>query len=101
MPEKLVADPEHWPPKRIHTLKGSGKIRENEEKTHIRVSSGRAPTTIWLAPELVDFEKRLQISVSGFPDVRRAAPDIEVMLEDARTRGDRMHPFWARIDVGR
>jgi len=101
MPANLVADPEHWPPKRIHTLKVSGKIRENEEKTHIRVSSGRAPTTIWLAPELVDFEKRLQISVSGFPEVRRAAPDIEVMLEDARTRGDRMHPFWARIDVGR
>ncbi len=98
MPPALTADPEQWPPKRIRTLKVTGKIRTTDEKTHIRVSSGRAPTTIWLAPELVDFDKRLQISVSGFPEVRRATPDIGVMLEDARTRGDRMHPFWAKVE---
>ena len=25
-------------------------------------------------------------------------PDLQVMLEDVRTRGDRQHPFWARMD---
>jgi pimeloyl-ACP methyl ester carboxylesterase len=100
MPSHLLADPEQWPPKRIKTLKVSGKIRATDEITNIRVSSGRAPTTVWLSPELIDFDKRLRISVSGFREVRRAKPDIEVMLNDARTRGDRMHPFWARIDVG-
>jgi hypothetical protein len=25
-------------------------------------------------------------------------PDVRVLLEDVRTRGDRQHPFWARID---
>jgi hypothetical protein len=29
------------------------------------------------------------------------APDNAVLLEDARTRGDRQHPFWARVDVRR
>ena len=26
-------------------------------------------------------------------------PDLNVMLEDARTRGDRQHPFWAKVTV--
>jgi hypothetical protein len=30
---------------------------------------------------------------------RMVEPDLRVMLEDARTRGDRQHPFWARFDV--
>jgi hypothetical protein len=25
-------------------------------------------------------------------------PDLRTMLEDVRTRGDRQHPFWARLD---
>jgi hypothetical protein len=48
---------------------------------------------------LVDFDKRIRIDVEGFRDVTQASPDIAVMLEDARTRGDRIHPFWARVDV--
>ncbi len=24
--------------------------------------------------------------------------DLRVLLEDVRTRGDRQHPFWARVD---
>ena len=29
--------------------------------------------------------------------LKRAEPDIAVLLEDVRTRGDRMHPFWAKV----
>ena len=100
MPAHIVADPNQWPPKRVKTMKVSGTIRESDTGTTVRVSSGRAPTTVWLMPELVDFNKRIRISVSGFPDVRQVKPDIAAMLEDVRTRGDRMHPFWARINVG-
>ncbi len=100
MPSHIVADPNQWPPKRVKTMKVSGTIRNSDNGTTVRVSSGRAPTTVWLTPELIDFDKRLRISVNGFPDVREAKPSIEAMLEDVRTRGDRMHPFWARIDVG-
>lgn len=100
MPSHIVADPSQWPPRRVKTMKVSGTIRNTDTGTTIRVSSGRAPTTVWLTPELVDFDKRLRIAVNGFPDVRDAKPSLEAMLEDARTRGDRMHPFWARVDVG-
>ena len=99
MPSHIVADPNQWPPKRIKTMKVSGTIRDLANGTSVRVSSGRAPTTVWLTPELVDFDKRIRVSVSGFPEVRQVRPDIAAMLEDARTRGDRMHPFWAKINV--
>lgn len=100
MPSHIVADPNQWPPRRVKTMKVSGSIRSTDKGTTVRVSSGRAPTTVWLSPELVDFDKRLRVSVTGFPDVRNPKPSLEAMLEDARTRGDRMHPFWARVDVG-
>ena len=25
-------------------------------------------------------------------------PSLEVLLEDARARGDRKHPFWAKVE---
>lgn len=25
-------------------------------------------------------------------------PDLKVLLEDVRTRGDRLHPFWAKVE---
>jgi hypothetical protein len=25
-------------------------------------------------------------------------PDLQTILEDVRTRGDRQHPFWAKLD---
>jgi hypothetical protein len=26
-------------------------------------------------------------------------PNLLVLLEDARTRGDRQHPFWAKVEM--
>ena len=98
MPSHIVADPNQWPPKQVRTMKVSGSIRDSANSTSVRVSSGRAPTTVWLSPQLVDFNKRIQVSVRGFREVRQVRPEIAAMLEDARTRGDRMHPFWAKID---
>ena len=99
MPEHARADPDRWPPRRIKSLTVEGKINRTDSLTTVRVRSGSAPTTIWLAPELVDFDQRMRVVVRGFRDAKAPAPDIAVMLEDARTRGDRMHPFWARLDL--
>jgi predicted esterase len=98
MPATTVADPENWPPRRIKTLNVTGRINVAEDMTTVRVSSGRGATTIWLSPDLVDFDQRIRIVCSGFRSANGPSPDIAVMLEDARTRGDRLHPFWARID---
>lgn len=67
----------------------------------LRVRAGAEKVTVWLSPEVVDFDKPMDIRVGS----RRLSqgrgrfvePDIHVMLEDARTRADRRHPFWAKL----
>ena len=99
-PKNVVADPENWPPRRIKAMKVDGVVRETDTATIIRVNAGNTSTTVWLSPELIDFDKRLQVIIDRRA-IRDPRPDISVMLEDARTRGDRLHPFWARVDVER
>lgn len=56
-------------------------------------------TQVWLSPEVVDFEKRLAISVDSrqeFNDFVRPSP--EALLEDFRLRGDRQRLYWAVWD---
>jgi predicted esterase len=74
--------------------KTTGKIGITKDRITVRTPAKKA--VIWLTPELIDFDKRITIKVNG---VRIAAPspDLRTMLEDARTRGDRQHVFWARV----
>ncbi|MGB6045414.1 MAG: peptidase [Pirellulales bacterium] len=101
--ENQVVDPHHWPqkrqPQRLRALTVSGTINAVKDMTNIRVASGNNPTTVWLSPGLVDFETNIRIHCDGFRAVNGPSPSVAVMLEDARTRGDRIHPFWARIDL--
>ena len=62
----------------------------------VRVSSGAEQVTVWLSPELVSFERRLTLMLNGRRIVA-PKPSLSVLLEDARTRGDRQHPFWAKV----
>jgi len=54
--------------------------------------------TVWLHPEMVDFNRLVRIDLQGESRNREITPNVGVILEDARTRGERIRPFWARID---
>jgi predicted esterase len=101
LPARTQADPAHWPPPRgVRPMKFEAAITATNG---VRVSTGAAQVTVWLSPELVNFDQRLTLLLNGR---RVAAPDpsLEVLLEDVRTRGDRQHPFWAKVsnlDAGR
>jgi acetyl esterase/lipase len=98
MPARSLVDPANWPPPRgTRAATLSAKVAGGS----IHVKSASDQVTIWLAPELIDFDKRTTITVNGQragrdPFVR---PDLAVLLEDVRTRGDRLLPFWGRVDV--
>ena len=66
------------------------------------VKCGSEEATIWLSPELVDFKRPIDLTFNG-KRVGRSRDaiqaDLVVLLEDARTRGDRMHPFWAKVEM--
>ncbi len=100
LPEMSLVDPRDWPPPRgAHPMPVRGLITATNG---LNVRAGASDLTIWLSPQMLDLEKRVGIVVNG----RRintaepfVGPSIEVMLEDVRTRSDRVHPFWAKETV--
>jgi predicted esterase len=101
LPEGSMVPPASWPPKRGQRAATiEGRVHENSNK--IAVRSGAKRTTIWLRPELVDFDKPITIEINGRrigPRDRTIVPDLGVLLEDARTRCDRRNPYWAKVST--
>ena len=98
-PLRSVVVPEHWPPKAgVRPVMVGGEIQQNN---HLRVQTGAGLSTIWLSPDVVDFEKKLTITLNGRNHVNpeSAVPELSVLLEDVRTRSDRQHPFWAKFQL--
>ena len=101
LPEKSMVDPYEFDrrPRGTSPAKLSGRISNNNM---IRIQSGAKETTVWLSPEMVDFNQPVAIRAGGRNlryDAEDALPNTHVMIEDARTRGDRIHPFWAKVIV--
>lgn len=100
MAPSTLVDPESWPPPRgTKEAQIKGSITNGNG---IQLTASAARAILWLSPELVDFGQHVSITFNGrrqraIEDAIR--PDIGVMLEDARTRADRLHPFWAKVEV--
>ena len=91
--------PQNWPKSGARPSIMEGKIPG--ENTLFAKSAAKR-TTIWLGPEFVDFSKPISVSLNN----RRVSakrtkiePQLEVLLEDVRTRADRLKPFWAKLEV--
>ncbi|HXT57895.1 MAG TPA: hypothetical protein VN699_04640, partial [Pirellulales bacterium] len=89
-----------WPPpKNYRAAQTEAVLNANNG---INVTSGAKKVTIWLSPETIKFNQKIRISVNG-----RTAPlagasveaDLPVLLEDARSRADRQHVFWAKVEM--
>jgi predicted esterase len=97
MPAKAMVDPASWPPP-AGTKEAliSGSINANNT---LSVKAGAGAVSVWLAPEIIDFKEKAQVTLNGkkLGDGPFIEPDLTVLLEDVRTRGDRQHPFWARL----
>lgn len=99
LPPRSEVNPTNWPPKAgAQPVQIKARINQNNG---INVRAGANQVTVWLSPKMVNFDRRSIVTVNG----RRfnnndqiIRPDLHVILEDARTRGDRQHPFWARLD---
>ena len=96
LPSRSTVLPVNWPPESgVRPAVTEGRILENSRVT-LRTGAERA--TVWLSPDMVDFTQRVGVSINGRSYGQRIEPSAQVLLEDARTRGDRQHPFWARVD---
>jgi hypothetical protein len=52
-------------------------------------------TTVWLSPDLVNFDERIAVSSTAGRSARDRLyrPGFERAVEDVRTRADRQHPL--------
>jgi hypothetical protein len=96
-PEKSLVNPVDWPKRGARAMLTEANIGANN---NITVTSGAGRVSVYLSPELVDFNQPVRLTVNagrvtGQPFIQ---PDLSVMLEDVRTRGDRQHPFWAKVE---
>jgi hypothetical protein len=117
MPPKSMVLPVDWPPAGSRPVETTARVTEGNA---IYVTSGAGHVTVWLTPEMLDFDEPVSITINGQrattggnPDaggssasdrrdrparLRFVEPDLEVLLEDVHTRGDRQHPFWAKVE---
>ena len=85
------------PGKKIDPMNLDGKVTDGNS---IYIKSASGSHTVTLIPGLVDFEKRVVIRQNTrqkFNDF--VQPDLGVILEDLRVRGDRRRVFQAQIVV--
>ncbi|HTN74769.1 MAG TPA: peptidase, partial [Pirellulaceae bacterium] len=98
LPSKFITLPAAWPPSGGNKAETEASIKS---PTSLFVNSTASRATIYLTPEMVDFEKRFNIKFNKKDYPQNLQPSSSVMLEDARTRGDRQHPFWQKVLVGK
>jgi pimeloyl-ACP methyl ester carboxylesterase len=79
-------------------------LKSNLYKATNRISVDIKPKVnnvqIFLMPDMIDMKAKCQVRVNDkqyAPANGMIEPDIEVMLEDVRTRCDRLHPFWVML----
>jgi predicted esterase len=100
MPARSMVYPSDWPPPRgSQPAETKGQINANNG-LNVVTAAGRV--TVWLSPEMLDLGRKVNIQVEGRRvNVRDAFVEgrLETILEDVRTRGDRQHPFWVKVDA--
>jgi predicted esterase len=67
----------------------------------LNIKCGAAGGTAYYSPEMLDLSKKMTLNLPAKAKNKSFEPSAEVLLEDVRTRGDRQHPFWAKIDYGK
>ena len=100
LPVKTMVDPENWPPARnVQPALTKASLNANNG---MNVTTGAGNITIWLSPEVVTYGQKVSISVNGRKAPRGGIgldPSLPILLEDARSRADRQHPFWAKVEM--
>ena len=93
LPERANVTPMSWPTKNAAPMVVESDIKPTNA---LSVKSAAKNTTVWLSPKMLDLNERIKIRINNAPKSITAVPNVETLLEDVRSRGDRQHPFWAK-----
>lgn len=98
LPAKSLVPPAKWPPAR--GVRAASLRARRFSGNKLGVYGGAAKVTVWLSPDVVDFDQPLEVEYNGkrlVPRGERVTPDLRTLLEDVRARGDRKRPWWASV----
>lgn len=96
LPPKTLLLPDDWPKPR--TKMPFTITAKRTSGNSISVRCGARDVTVWVSPEMIDFRQPVTITLNGRRLFKgEVTADLDVMLEDLRLRGDRLHPFWAKF----
>jgi len=96
LPSQSMVMPIEYPPGRgVFPAQIEGTITATNG---VRVQAAGSRITAYLSPEMVNFSDRVSATING-KKLANIQPDVTVLLEDVRTRGDRLHPFWAKAEL--
>jgi predicted esterase len=100
MPAKSMVDPADWPPP--HNAQAAETVGRINAANGLVVRTAAGRVTVWLSPEMLNLNRKVSIVVEGRQvNLRDTFVEgrLETILEDVRTRGDRQHPFWVKVDA--
>ncbi len=93
MRPETITLPELWPPENPKPTRIKAHRRA---ANRFRINTNAENYLLWLTPDIVDFSKRIYVNGRKV----EVAPSSRILLDDARTRADRQHPYWARVEMG-
>jgi hypothetical protein len=95
-PERTMVLPGNWPP--AHFGQPFTLSAKAVASNRITARCGAKEVRIWLSPEFIDFQRPLTINL-GTRRLHQGeiSPDVDILLEDLRSRCDYQHPFWAVV----
>lgn len=96
LPSKLIISPLRF--KGGPAMEVTGK---RTESNGLVVKAGAEGGAVYYSPELLDLSRKVSLNLPGRDRNKTFEPSAEVLLEDVRTRGDRQHPFWAKVEFGK
>jgi predicted esterase len=95
IPRPSIVYPAEWPPERgTRAIEAYARVLENNR---ISVTARCGEVTVWLSPRTIDFARPNGVRINGDEIRAEIAPDLQLLLEDVRRRGDRQNPFWAQV----
>lgn len=96
IPTRSLAIPAEGRERQVNPIRTTADIIVDTNRVSVTARSGRG--TVWLSPEMVSFDREIVVSIKSRRIREEIRADVGTILEDVRTRGDRQHPFWAKVD---
>jgi pimeloyl-ACP methyl ester carboxylesterase len=97
LPSRSLVSPLAWPAP-ASTRPAMQEFRRTATNT-LRIDTGAERARLWLSPDVIDLGGKITMTVNGRSRTYSVDPDVRTILDDVRTRADRQHPFWTRVDL--